>query len=254
MKTTNKPALALAATISALFDFLGVPTASHAGNEPHMHDMMTWKPELFLMSELLEYVPLAQERPLRYDLTGWFGGDTNRIWMKAEGSQSTEAEAGETEVQLLYGRLISPFWDVQAGLRLDLGYGGGTDARVLLAVGLEGLAPGWFEVEPSLFVSHEGDVSASLTTSYDLYLTQRLVAQARFETAAAVQSVPEFGIGAGINGVDLGLRIRYEIAREFAPYVGVAWQRRLMESGDLARAAGEDLGQVSVVLGLQLWY
>jgi copper resistance protein B len=247
----NRP---LAAALTALAVLFGVPGPSGAANDPHMHDMMTWQPELFVMSELLEYVPFAQERPVRYDLTGWIGGDTNRVWMKAEGSQSTEAEAGETELQVLYGRLISPFWDVQAGLRLDLGYGGETDARVLLTLGLEGLAPGWFEVEPSLFISHGGDVSATLTTSYDLYFTQRTVAQARFETSVAVQSVPEFGVGSGINGIDLGLRVRYELARQFAPYLGVAWRRQLMETADLARAAGADVGQVSAVVGLQLWY
>jgi copper resistance protein B len=251
---TKKPALRLAATTSALAVLLGAAGGSRAASEPHMHDMMTWEPELFLMSELLEYAPLAQERPVLYDLTGWFGGDVNRIWMKAEGSQSTEADGGEAELQLLYGRLIAPFWDVQAGLRLDLGYGRGTDARVLLALGLEGLAPGWFEVEPTVFISHGGDVSASLTTSYDLYLTQRLVAQARFEAGVAVQSVPEFGVGSGIHGIDLGLRVRYEVVRQFAPYLGAAWQRQLMETADLARAAGADIGQVSVVVGLQLWY
>ncbi|HEY0712446.1 MAG TPA: copper resistance protein B [Polyangia bacterium] len=251
---TKKPALVLAAATSALAVLVGDAGRSLAASEPHMHDMMTWEPELFLMSEVLEYVPLAHERPVRYDLTGWFGGDVNRIWMKAEGSQSTEAAGGETEFQLLYSRLISSFWDVQAGLLLDLRYGGGTDARVMLALGLEGLAPGWFEVEPVVFISHSGDVSASLTSYYDLFLSQRLVAQARFETALAVQSVPEFGVGSGINRIDLGLRIRYEVVRQFAPYLGVAWLRQLMETADLARAAGADVGQVSFVAGLQLWY
>lgn len=235
---------------------LVVSAQAQAESGPQLHDeMMTWQNEVFLLSEVLEYVPLGSERPLRYDLVGWVGGDVSRIWAKADGTQSTENGTGETELQLLYGRLVSPFWDAQVGLRLDVGYGAGdSQVRVLGALGLQGLAPGWFEVEPTIFVSQDGDVSAGLTASYDSFITQRLVAQARVEGAAALQAVPEFGIGSGVNEVDLALRLRYELIRQVAPYIGVGWRRLLMESADYARASGENVSELSVVAGLRLWY
>ena len=246
------------ATAGALVLFLGLPAArSEAQTAPHTsegHEMMEWGWEGFLLSEVLDYAPADDNRPIRYDLLGWVGGPWNRLWAKAEGVQSTSSGEGDTELQLLYGRLISPFWDLQAGVRMDIGYGDtSSEARASAALGLQGLAPGWFEVEPTLFVSQAGDVAASFEASYDLLLTQRLVAQPRLETSVAIQSVPEFGVGSGINGVELGLRLRYEIWRELAPYVGVSWDRRLMETADLARAAGEPAGEVSFVLGLRLW-
>jgi copper resistance protein B len=228
------------------------PPSSH---DPEMHDMMEWGTTAFVLSEVLEYAPGGTGRPIRYDLLGWVGGPLNRVWAKAEGEQSTRSREGATELQLLYGRLISPFWDAQVGLRLDLGYGDGErNSRILAALGVQGLAPGWFEVEPSLFISQHGDVSASVTASYDLLLTQRLVAEPRVEVDAAVQDVPEFGVGSGLGVLELGLRVRYELLRELAPYLGISWERRLMEAADLARTAGESVQQLSVVAGLRLWY
>lgn len=222
---------------------------------PGMHEGMEWGTTALLLSEVLEVDPTGTERPLSYDLLGWIGGPVNRLWAKAEGEQSTRSSEGATELQLLFGRLVSPFWDAQIGLRFDLGYGEGTtQSRVLAALGVQGLAPGWFEVEPTLFVSHRGDVSAAVEASYDLLLTQRLIAQARLETEAAVQDVPEFGVGSGISNLGLAMRLRYEIWRELAPYVGVTWERRLMESADLARAAGQPVQDLSAVVGLRLWY
>jgi copper resistance protein B len=244
--------------LGAVGALLASPAPGQAQSDRHApkgHDMMTWEVTGFVLSELLEYVPTAAERPVRYDLVGWVGGPVHRVWAKAEGDRSTRSGEGDTELQLLYGRLISPFWDLQLGLRGDIGYGKGeAKARLAAALGLQGLAPGWFEVEPTVFVSHRGDVWGNLTAAYDLLLTQRLVAEPRFETEAAVQAVPEFGVGSGITEIDLGLRIRYEIWRELAPYVGVSWRRKVMETADLARAAGAPVGELAAVAGLRLWY
>ncbi|HUF26008.1 MAG TPA: copper resistance protein B [Gemmatimonadaceae bacterium] len=128
-----------------------------------------------------------------------------------------------------------------------------TRTRAHLALGLQGLAPGWFELEPTLLVSQHGDVSANLTASYDLLFTQRLVLQPRLETHAAAQGVPEFGVGSGFNDVELALRARYELRREFAPYVGVLWSHRFGDAADLARAGGEPVRELSWVAGLRLW-
>lgn len=209
----------------------------------------------FVAADELEYAPGAAEGFLRYDGKSWIGGDYTRIWFKAEGEHSTEGAGGETELQALYSRLIAPFWELQAGVRVDALYGeAGDDARALLAVGLEGLAPWWFEVEPFAFVSQDGDVSARLEASYELLLTQRLIAEPRVEIDAAFQDVPEFGIRSGLNGTELELRLRYEVVRELAPYVGVSWARLAGRTADLARERGKPVSDASWVVGLRMWY
>ena len=143
--------------------------------------------------------------------------------------------------------MIAPFWDVQFGVRHDLKFGPGPNLnRTYAVVGLQGLAPYWFEVEPALFVSEKGDVSARFQGTYDLLFTQRLIAQGRFETSAALQDDPEFDIGSGFNNVGVGIRLRYEITREFAPYVGVSWKRSLGNTADLIRAKGNNIDNTSV--------
>lgn len=209
----------------------------------------------FLLLDQLEYAPSGIGNPVRYDGMGWIGGDYNRLWLFAEGEHLTAEGEGEAEVQALYGRLVAPFWDALVGVRLDTRYReGDNQTRGLLTVGLEGLAPYWFEVSPMLFVSQDGDVSARLTTEYELLFTQRLILQPRMELNAALQKVPEFGVGSGLNDVELGTRLRYEIRREFAPYVGINWTRRVGSTADLARAAGEDASNFSVVAGVRMWY
>jgi copper resistance protein B len=191
----------------------------------------------------------------RWDLQGWWGTDENKLWLKSEGEANTSgASGGDAEFQLLYSRMISPYWDAQVGIRQDVLFGGGTRQRTFAVLGLEGLAPFWFDVEPALFISDDGDVSFRLTTTYDLYVTQRLVAQPRFEMNAAAQDARKFGVESGVNDVELGLRLRYEIRREFAPYVGVHWSRQLGDTADLARSEGEDVGVIGFVLGVRIGF
>lgn len=238
---------------------LAAPAFAHedhpAPQQDQKHAMMSWGTEFFVLSELLELSPGLPGRPVQYDLLGWVGNATDRLFVKAEGTQSTSSADGDTELQLLYGRLISPFWDLQVGLRGELTYGeGAPGTRFHAALGLQGMAPGFFELEPTLFVSFRGELSARLVASYDLLVTQRLVAQPRLETGAALQSVPEFGVGSGVTDLELGLRLRYEFLREFAPYVGFTWRQLLMETAELARASGRPAGGISFVAGLRLWY
>lgn len=234
---------------------LARPVQAQGPGMSHVEHAMDWGRETFVLAEVLEYAPGAADRPVRYDLLGWTGGASHRIWAKVEGEHGTRSGSGSTEFQLLYGRLLTAWWDGQLGLKLDARYGEGrTRTRTSLALGIQGLAPGWFEVEPTLFVSQDGDVAASLKASYDLLITQRLVLQPRLETSLAVQKVPEFGIGSGLNDADLGLRLRYEFRREIAPYVGVSWRRSFAGTAELARAAGEVTSEQSLVAGLRLWY
>lgn len=234
---------------------LAAPARAQHGEEVPQ-DMHDWDVTAFVLSEVLEYAPIPHDdRAIHYDLHGWIGGAYNRLWLKADGEQSVESSAGATLSQLVYGRLISPYWDAQVGLAVEALYGGGrTEIRPMLAAGLQGLAPGWFEVEPTVFVSTEGDVSANLTASYDLFLTQRLVGQPRVELGAAVQEAPEFGVGSGLTALELGFRLRYELWREIAPYIGISWERSFGETATLARAGGGSASELFLVAGLRLWY
>lgn len=215
---------------------------------------MGWGREAFVLTEVLEYGPRAAERPVLFDLVAWIGGAERRLWLKADGSAATVGGERHVEYQALYGRLVSPWWDAQVGVRADVRNGPAGDAsRVGAVIGLQGLAPGWFELEPSVFVTTGGNVSFDLTGSYDLFLTQRLVLQPRLESTVALREEADFGIGSGLSSAAFGLRARYEFRREFAPYVGVVWERGFGRSAELARLAGDAISGTYVVAGLRLW-
>ena len=127
-------------------------------------------------------------------------------------------------------------------------------ARGLLAVGVEGLAPYWFDVEATAFVSHRGDVSFRATSTYDMFVTQRLIFQPRAEVNVAVQEVSDFGVGSGLNDLGLSWRLRYELHRKFAPYLGLSWTRKFAGAADMARDAGASVSDVSLVGGLRVWF
>lgn len=188
----------------------------------------------------------------RWDTFGWRGGDVHRFWFKSEGRIPTGSREGtEIEGQALYGKLISAFFDLQAGVRVR----GGTDpTRVYAVLGLQGLAPYRFELEPSLFVSQRGQVSGRFTGAFDILLGQRLILQPRLETNVAVQSDEDIGIGAGWNDAEIGARIRYEVRREFAPYVGVTWKESFGATHRLTLQGGGDPSHLVVVAGLRAWF
>nr|MDA3935214.1 copper resistance protein B [Gammaproteobacteria bacterium] len=147
-------------------------------------------------------------------------------------------------------RAISPFWGVQVGLRYDIEPHDTAHA----VLGVQGLAPYWLETDMAMFISDEGDVSFRGEFEYDLLLTQRLVLQPRLEINASANDVPERGLGSGINNTEAGLRLRYEIRREFAPYIGVRWTRKYGETRAIARALGEPKSDTALVLGIRAWF
>ena len=210
----------------------------------------------YLLVDQLEYRMKEGDDTFRWDATGWYGGDYNRLWLKTEGEWRTSGErGGEAEVQALYGRLIAPFWDFQVGLRYDQFSGAGFDrSRGFAVIGLQGLARYGFELEPALFISQDGDVSARVTATYDVLLTQRLILQPRVDFDAAMQSAEKFGVGEGLNSVGLSLRLRYEITRAFAPYIGVQWLRRFGETADISQLGGGRAENIAVVFGVRLWF
>lgn len=222
--------------------------------EPAAAQVMDREIHLFTLFEQLEYRRDRDAGTAGADLLGWVGGDFNRLWFKSDVSVATSERAGAGELQILYGRLVSPFWDLQAGVRAEALYTADDErGRVFAAAGIQGLAPGWFDVEVTAFVSHEGDVSARLSALHGSRLTQRLIAEPRVDFDAAIQEVAEFGVGNGPNQLELGLRLRYEIWRELAPYLGVVWERKLLETATMARAAGEAASEVSAVVGVRMW-
>ncbi len=213
------------------------------------------KPHGFLLFDQLEYQAAEGPDALRWDALAWYGGDYHRVWVETEGEHFTGGDGEIERIDVEYGRLIAPFWDLQAGFGYQREYGAGPDAdRFWAVVGLQGLAPYWFEVDANLRLSEDGDVSADLELEYDLLLTQRLILQPRFETELAAQEVKEFGVGRGFNSVRLGLRLRYEIRREFTPYLGISWARALGETADLAREEGGDIETFSVLGGVRMWF
>ena len=178
----------------------------------------------------------------RWDGEGWFGGDIHRLVVKSEGEGTLRDRIGTAEVQALYSKAIDPYWNLQAGVRQDIGTGA---RRTYAVVGVEGLAPYWFDVEGALFLSDKGELLARTEAWIDQRLTQRAILQPRIEVNFAAQDVPDQRIAAGVSSLELGLRLRYEIAREFAPYVGVNWERRY------GPASG---GGAALALGIRTWF
>lgn len=185
-----------------------------------------------------------------WDAQAWYGGDINRFVFKTEGEGEFGGTLEDAEIQALYSRAIGPFFDFQAGIRLDAE----PDSRTHLAIGVQGLAPYMFHVDGTMFLSDTGDLTARIEAEYDQRITQRLILQPRIEMEVSAQDIPERGIGTGITRIEPGLRLRYEIAREFAPYLGIEYEAALGETADLARLEGEDPDGVKALIGLRAWF
>ena len=187
---------------------------------------------------------------LNLENKSWFGGDINRVWIRAE-AESNDGDVEDAFVHGLFGRSVSRWWDVVAGVRQDFRPG---DAQTWAAVGVQGLAPYWFEVEATGYVGAGGRTHARFEVEYDLLLTNRLILQPAVEFELYGKRDAARGIGAGPSSIETGLRLRYEIRRELAPYVGIAWDRKLLGTADFARAAGEEVGRARFSVGLRAWF
>lgn len=185
-----------------------------------------------------------------WDIKGWVGGDIDRLWLRSEGERS----AGRTEsaeAQALWGHAIGPWWDVVGGVRQDFKPG---DSQTWAALGVQGMALYNFEAEATLFVGESGNTAARLEGDYDILLTNRLILQPTAELNFYAQNDPQRGMGSGLSESELGLRLRYEIRREFAPYVGVSWNRAYGQTAQYARDEDEDINQLRWVVGVRLWF
>lgn len=186
-----------------------------------------------------------------WDAAAWYGGDINRLWLKSEGEGEFGGSVEQAEVQALYSRAIDPYFNVQGGVRYDFEP---DPSRVYAVVGVEGLAPSFFDVEGTLFLSHKGEFMARAEASYDQRITQRLILQPNVEINLSAQDIPELRLGAGLTEIEAALRLRYDIRREFAPYVGVQYRRAFGDTRRFLRAAGEDVGGWSLVTGIRAWF
>lgn len=199
---------------------------------------------------LLDKFEAGDSGSQHWDAQAWYGGDLHRAWLKSEG----EREDGSTEhaeLQALYSRAISPFFDAQIGARHDFQ----PDAsRNWLAVGIQGLAPYFFETEATLFVGDEGRTALRLKAEYDLLFTQKLILSPELELNFFGKDDAQAQVGSGLSDLEFGLRLRYEILREFAPYIGAVWTHKFGDTADFARAHGDDSQQVQWVAGVKLWF
>ncbi|MCG2842117.1 copper resistance protein B [Sandaracinobacter sp. RS1-74] len=182
---------------------------------------------------------------------GWFGGDMNRLVVKADAEGEFGGGLHDLKLTALYSRAIDPYFNLQAGVRHDVRP---QPQRTHIVAGISGLAPYWFEVDGYLQLSTKGELRATASAEYDLRLTQRLILQPKLELELSAQDIPELAIGSGLVRGEAGLRLRYEIAREFAPYLGVVHESRFGRTADFARAAGESASGTAFVLGVRAWF
>jgi len=188
-----------------------------------------------------------------YEFDGqfWWGGDIDRLWLESEVEGELGERPGRVELQALWSHAIDPWFDLQLGLRHDFRP---DPERSFLVAGVQGMAPYMFELDAALFLSHRGELTARIEGEYDWRLTQRLILQPALELDFSLQDVPELGLGSGVTSIEPSLRLRYEIVPEFAPYVGLSYERSLGRTAGFSRRAGEEPGAWSFVLGIRSWF
>lgn len=218
---------------------------SHAGHQVHDSAINT-----YFLADKLEWQNADDASTLAWDLSGWIGGDIDRLWLRSEGERSN-GKTEDAEVQALWGHAISPWWDVVTGVRQDFKPGA---PQTWAAFGLQGMELYNFEAEATAFLGENGQSAVRLEGDYDILLTNRLILQPTAELNVYGKNDPQRGIGSGLANTEAGLRLRYEIRREFAPYIGVTWNRTYGHTADYAREEGEDRSEARLVLGVRLWF
>ncbi|MGH8042615.1 MAG: copper resistance protein B [Rudaea sp.] len=184
------------------------------------------------------------------DGEAYFGNDANKLWLKAEGEYSG-GRAQDLRTEALWNHAIATYWDTQLGVRHDSGDG---PDRSWAAFGVQGLAPWWLETEATLYLGQGGRSAARVQIEYEARLTQRLILQPKLEANLYARDDLQRGIGSGLSDAEFGLRLRYEIRREFAPYIGIVYRQRYGHTADMVRAQGESANDLQFVAGIRVWY
>jgi copper resistance protein B len=186
----------------------------------------------------------------QFSAQAWLGYDLNKLWLKTEGEYLNSDEQ-DLEIQALYSRPIAPYWDIQLGVKTDIKP---SPTRNWAVIGVQGLAPYFFDIDAALFISEEGRTAMRLSAEYELLITQQLILSPEIEVNLFAKNDAELGIGSGVSDVSAGLRLRYEIIREFAPYIGVDWRKKFGNTADYARNEGEDTQETQLVIGFKAWF
>ena len=185
-----------------------------------------------------------------WDVEGWLGKDLDKFWFKTKGER-TGGNTDDAELQFLYTKAIDRYWDFQLGVRYDFEP---SPSRSWAVIGIKGLAPYFFDIDAALFIGESGRTAFRFEAEYELLLTQRLILTPDIEISLHAKNDPMTGIGSGLSDIAAGLRLRYEIRREFAPYIGISWSRLFGNTADFARTAGESTSETQLVIGLRAWF
>lgn len=239
--TLKKLSLSILAT-----SLLNLPVFAHEGDDPLlakvMIDQLEWRDSEDANNQSIDTYVLEGQ--------AWIGKDLNKFWLKTD-IEYVDGETEEAEIQALYSRAIAPFWDLQIGLRQDLKP---EPTREWGVIGIEGLAPYFFEIAAALFVGESGATAARISAEYELMFTQKLVLSPEISLNFYGQNDSEYQTGSGLSDVNLGLRLRYEIRREFAPYIGVNWSKSYGNTADFVREHGEEVSDAQAVAGVRVWF
>lgn len=219
------------------------------GHMPGM-DMADDAKHLYVLVDRLEATKTHHQHGQALDAQAWYGGDLDKLWLKVDGERSN-GRLGATRTEALWNHAIATYWGLQTGVRQDFGDGPG---RTWAAFGVQGLSPYWFDVQATAYAGEGGRTALRLETEYDLLLTQRLILQPDVKIDVFARDDARRGIGAGLSEIEAGLRLRYEITRKVAPYVGVVWNRKFGNTARIARKADDPVQQVEAVAGIRIWF
>lgn len=242
------PPVAFSGPAHAADDFVG--TEIMAKSRADVVREISGVPVFWFQADRAEYRAHEGRDGYLWDVQGYYGGDIDKFWFKSEGEGSFGKHLESAEIQALLAHAVDPWWDVQLGVRQDLT----GPERTHAVIGVQGLAPYLFEVDVATFLSNKGDLTARIEAELDQRITQRLILQPRGEITLSAQDISELGIGGGVDRIELGLRLRYEITREFAPYIGAEQEWKLGTSARFARIAGEDPHITNYVAGIRFWF
>jgi copper resistance protein B len=226
-------------------------SGAYAVGGEHQMMMADAHPFASILVDRLEWVHARDGNAGAYEAQAWFGSTYDRLVVKAEGD-AARGTVHEARTELLWGHAIASYWDTQLGVRNDAGHG--RPPRNWLAFGIQGLAPYWFEIDATAYLGTSGRTALRLSAEYELLLTQRLILQPRIEANLYGENDREVGIGSGLSNGVVGVRLRYEISRHFAPYVGVERYQAFGNTADLIRASGGRRGETRVVAGVRMWF
>jgi copper resistance protein B len=226
-----------------------LPTALSRASE-HRHDHHEDPLLSHLMIDQLEVRDGDGVNPVALEGQLWIGKDLNKLWLKTD-VERRNSEIKDAELQALYSHAISPFWDAQIGLRRDIKP---TPSRSWVVMGVQGLAPYWFDLEAALFVGESGHTAARFSADYDMRFTQKLILSPDIELNFYGQNDIETETGSGLSDLNLGLRLRYEIRREFAPYIGVNSEQKYGATANFYRRKNENISNTELVIGLRAWF